>query len=172
METIGENKALGRFYTRSLIRGGTTIPLRKHSSAKGPYSSLHVNPTPKGTSRICLHWRNGDDNDSGNGDNGEVGENASAGDDFWLRCCWLATKPYSEYQLIETQVMVTPKKKAIDVSRMHLEYKWELPINHDLESLGKQLDAMDAEGRGVFFILRDDVQQQQQGAAKERRRRN
>ena len=46
------------------------------------------------------------------------------------RCCWLATKPFSDYEMIETQVMVTPKKRSVDVHRMHLEYKWELPINH------------------------------------------
>ena len=46
------------------------------------------------------------------------------------RCCWLATKPFSDYEMIETQVMVTPKKMSVDVHRMHLEYKWELPINH------------------------------------------
>ena len=46
------------------------------------------------------------------------------------RCCWLATKPYSDYEMIETQVMLTPKKKFVDVTKMHLEYKWTLPINH------------------------------------------
>ena len=31
------------------------IPLRKHSSPRGPYSSIHVNPTPKGTRYVaCL----------------------------------------------------------------------------------------------------------------------
>ena len=55
----------------------------------------------------------------------------------FCRCCWLATKPFSDYDMIETQVMVTPKTKkkngvppSVDVNRMHLEYKWELPINH------------------------------------------
>ena len=29
--------------------GNPPAPLRKHSDPKGPYSSIHVNPTPKGT---------------------------------------------------------------------------------------------------------------------------
>ncbi len=85
-----------------------------------------MNPTPHGTRRICLHWRSDpiDDDD----DDGDGSESKKSGDrddeDFWYRCCWLATKPYSEYQMIETQVMVTPKKKAVDVGRMHLDYKY------------------------------------------------
>ena len=82
--------------------------------------------------------------------------------------------------MIETQVMVTPKRKSVDVNRMHLEYKWELPINHgicifilkissyhgilpisyltllDLEAIGMRLDATEREGRSAFFILRDE----------------
>lgn len=70
--------------------------------------------------RICLHWRSELDEDD---DDGSSSGGSQEPEDFWYRCCWLATKPYSEYQMIETQVMVTPKKKSMDVGRMHLEYK-------------------------------------------------
>lgn len=128
-----------KYSRRSIIRGKSPLPLKKHSSPRGPYSSIHVNPTPKGTRRICLHWRSDDTEE-----------------DYWFRCCWLATKPFSDYDMIETQVMVTPKRKSVDVNRMHLEYKWELPINHDLEAIGMRLDATEGEGRSAFFVLRDD----------------
>jgi len=131
-----------KYGMRSIIRGNPPAPLRKHSDPKGPYSSIHVNPTPKGTRRICLHWQSDNDTEE---------------EDSWLRCCWLATKPFSDYEMIETQVMVTPKKRSVDVHRMHLEYKWELPINHDLEAIGKRLDVTEREGRSAFFVLRDDL---------------
>ena len=68
------------------------------------------------------------------------------------RCCWLATKPFSDYDMIETQVMVTPKTKkkngvppSVDVNRMHLEYKWELPINHGTD--------MSKKSRGIGCVI-------------------
>ena len=81
--------------------------------------------------RICLHWRSDDTEEDYWFRSVVVFFYGAKGKRiYFCRCCWLATKPFSDYDMIETQVMVTPKRKSVDVNRMHLEYKWELPINH------------------------------------------